>query len=206
MKKHHSALSLLFLYFFHLFATAGCSGSQRLPAQNPPVLAVDVARVEVSLEGLPELQTPDASTEDQGILVSSGGANGEIIVPLARGATAPFPGVLFNGPAVARVSVQFRSQQERCTLDRQRDADLMTVRYNADTASLRLALDAQRRADQILLDSRSGDIQRLNNVISLQQRELSSPRIGEGFLWASGGLLVGGLIVGGIFLGLTARP
>jgi hypothetical protein len=168
-----------------------------------------VEPVDVALMGLP---IQDASTssetsfETSGLSLSSLGSNGELIVPLRQNASAPFSGVLFNGPAVARVSVEFTGLQQRCQIERQHDVSLVTARYTADTESLRLALETQRRTDDILLGSRNEDIARLNRLVAQQSTAINGPHIGEGLVWASGGLLMGVLIVGGVVIFASSRP
>lgn len=192
-----------------------CSSSQRPPVLTPyPVFsslpdASQVIPVDVILLGLPETSIPHS--DDAGLPRVEGGQGlfpagvGEVITPLHRGAVAPFNGVLFNGPAVARVSVEFRALQSRCLIERRHDTDLLIARYTADLASLRLALDTQVSTDRVLLNGRDADIARLQRVIQ-GQRPANGPHIGEGLIWAGGGLVVGALLVGGIVISTNIRP
>jgi hypothetical protein len=163
--------------------------------------------VPVTLQGLPDAYTVDEDVSDAALpLTPAPGANGEAIVPLNRGSQAPFNGVLFNGPAVARVAVEFRTQQQRCTLERERDLSLFRARYDADIASLQLALNTQLRTDQVLLNSRDADIARLNRLLEGYQRQSSGPHLLEGLVWAGGGLIVGALVVGVIAITVPPHP
>lgn len=199
MFKRFLSLFMAFLMVYHVVA---CAATPRRPEgtiSSPPTLdAGQPSPVDVVLLGLPEGGT-DVVLPEVVSLITPGGANGEAIVPLAARAPAPFNGVLFNGPAVARVSVEFRGQQERCLIDRRHDVDLVVARYNADVASLQLALDTQSRMDQVLLTGRDQDIARLNRLLQAQTPD-RGPHIAEGLVWASGGLLLGAAVVGGILL------
>lgn len=195
---------MLVLMLFHV----ACASTP--PRSTLPTNITDagvLAPVDVPLQGLPDAYQSPEDAQDASIPLTPGpGANGEAIVPLNRGAQAPFNGVLFNGPAVARVAVEFRAQQQRCTIDREHDLSLFRARYNADIASLQLALTTQLRTDQVLLNSRDADIARLNRLLEAQQRQNNGPHVLEGLVWAGGGLLVGALIVGGIVIAVNARP
>ena len=186
-----------------LFNVLACSGTNTNRSTLPSQTDASVASVDVSLLGLPGDAgvTSDGPTEASAPILATGvGRNGETIVPLRQGAPAPFPGVLLNGPAVARVAVEFNGQQQRCLIERQHDVALITARYVADTDSLRLALDTQRQTDEVLLNSRNDDVARLNRLLTQQASAASGPHLGEGLIWASGGLLAGVLIVGGIVI------
>lgn len=203
-----TALFMAFLVLFHV----GCSAVplKTTPSPSQDLDAGTFVPVDVTLQGLPgDTGLPDAGDGSPGSevsLVMAPGPNGEAIVPLTRGAVAPFNGVLFNGPAVARVSVEFRAQQQRCMIEREHDVALVVARYNADIDSMRLALSIQQKTDQILLNGRDADIARLNRVIDQHQRQANGPRIGEGLIWAGGGLLVGAIVVGGIAFAVQSRP
>lgn len=200
---------MAFLVVFHL----GCASVPLKTTPISPSESLDAGTfvpVDVTLQGLPGdtglSDAGDVSLGLEGGLVMAPGPNGEAIVPLSRGAMAPFNGVLFNGPAVARVSVEFRAQQQRCLIEREHDVAVVVARYNADIDSMRLALSIQQKTDQILLNGRDADIARLNRVIDQTQRQATGPHIGEGLVWAGGGLLVGAVIVGGIVFAVQSRP
>lgn len=157
-----------------------------------------IAVIQPETQGLPEINPtldPDAGT----LNLSNAGQNGEQIIPLRSGERAPFNGVLFNGPATAYIQVEFRTQAQRCIIDRQHDIALVVARYNADIESMNLALDTQRRMDQIVIDGRDQDIAaliRLNQEIQQNSR----PSITNNLLWVGGGFLAGVIVVGGIVL------
>lgn len=199
-----SSFMLLLMLFY--VACASTLQHSTLPASSPADASV-LTSVDVALQGLPDAYQAPLNSQDASIPFTPGlGVNGEAIVPLNRGTQAPFNGVLFNGPAVARVTVEFRAQQQRCTIDREYDLSLYRARYNADIASLQLALNTQLQTDQALLNSRDVDIARLNRLLEVQQRQNSSPHVLEGLVWAGGGLFVGALLVGGIVIAVNARP
>lgn len=196
-----------FMACIALVNVLACSGTNTNRSTIPSLTDASVTSVDVALLGLPgDGGTPsDASTDASTPIIGIGtGRNGETIVPLLQGASAPFPGVLFNGPAVARISVEFQGQQQRCLIERQHDVALITARYVADTDSLRLALDTQRQTDEVILNSRNDDVARLNRLLTQQASAVSGPHLGEGLIWASGGLLAGVLLVGGIVI-FTSR-
>lgn len=194
-------LVMVCLTVMNSFACSGTSNTNRSTLPSPDASAV--SPVDVPLLGLPDGGgvPSDASPDVSAPVIGIGtGRNGETIVPLLQGAPAPFPGVLFNGPAVARISVEFQGQQQRCLIDRRHDVELVEARYTADTESLRLALDTQRQTDEVLLNSRNEDVARLNRLLTQQTNAASGPHIGEGLIWGAGGLLAGVLIVGGIVI------
>jgi hypothetical protein len=157
--------------------------------------------------GLPDQDSSfhtDASVEAPNPLAIPFGSN-ELLVPLMQDARAPFNGVMLNGPAVARVAVEFRSQQRLCLIERNHDLGLVVARYNADISTLQLALDTQRRTDQVVLNARNNDIERLNGLIDRQTDTNAGPHVGEGLIWAGSGLLVGVLLVGGIVIFANAK-
>jgi len=196
-----------FMSFVMCFHVACSSTPQRSTFANTNPGSGTLSPVPVTLQGLPDASTVGEDTSDAVQPLSSvPGSNGEAIVPLNRGSEAPFNGVLFNGPAVARVAVEFRALQQRCTLDRERDLSLFRARYNADIASFQLALNTQLRTDQVFLNSRDADIARLNRLLEGYQRQSNSPHVLEGLVWAGGGLIIGALIVGGIAISMPPRP
>lgn len=210
MTKHtKQTLSLLFI-FLALFNALGCGTSQGLRATSPrsqTSVAGSVVAVEPSLLGIPDAAASDASESvEDGPLFVPNSQNGELIIPLRQGAPAPVMGVLFNGPAVARVSVEFRAQRTRCEIERRRDVELVVARYNADVASMNLALQTQQRTDQVLITARDQDLARLNRLLETQTSASSGPHVTEGLIWAGGGLLLGVLIVGGVVVFANARP
>lgn len=198
----------LFLVIIAFLNACGTNPGVRVGSSTQPQSSESVlSPVVVPLLGLPDASAvEDASRipSDAPLFVPNN-QNGELIVPLRQDASAPFNGVLFNGPAVARVSVEFRAEQQRCRIERAHDVGLVVARYNADVDSLNLALDTQQRTSQVLLSGRDQDIARLNRLLTSQTNASSGPHIGEGLIWASGGLLVGVVVVGGIVIFANAR-
>lgn len=205
----YKRLLALFLALLMIVNPLGCGGSQSMRPTTGTT--DDVASVLVSPD-VPLLGLPDGGVEDAPSQASDAplfvpnNQNGELIVPLRQDASAPFNGVLFNGPAVARVSVEFQAQQQRCQIERNHDVGLVLARYNADVASLRLAMDTQERTANVLLSGRDQNIARLNRLLQTQTAASSGPHVTEGLIWAGGGLLVGVLVVGGIVVFANSHP
>lgn len=206
MPRRLLSIFLLFVAFLNAF---GCSSSQGIRTNNTFTSSPDASVLnvpDVPLLGLPEASIQDTSENRDASVLHLNSQNGEQIVPLQQDAHAPFNGVLFNGPAVARVSVEFRAQEQRCLIERRHDVDLLTARYDADIATLQLALRTQQRTGQVLLSGRDQDISRLNRLLESQVQASSGPHVTEGLIWAGGGLLVGVLVVGGIVVFANSRP
>jgi hypothetical protein len=202
MKKQLVTLLLLFLAFFNAF---GCSGNQGIRVGSRPEQDSGVfAPADIPLLGLPTFTPDSAVVSTDASAIVPNGQNGEQIVPLRQGATAPFNGLLLNGPSVARITVEYQGQQQRCLIERRHDVELLTARYDADVATLNLARTTDAQQANLLLSGRDQDITRLQRLLTTQTAENSGPRIGEGLIWASGGLVVGVLLVGGIVL--LTRP
>lgn len=206
MPKRLFSILLLFVAFLNAF---GCSSNQGTRRNNAFISSPDASILnapDVSLLGLPEVSVQNASGNRDASVLHLNSQNGEQIAPLQQDARAPFNGVLFNGPAVARVSVEFQAQEQRCLIERRHDVDLLSARYDADIATLQLALRTQQRTGQVLLSGRDQDISRLNRLLESQVQASSGPHVTEGLIWAGGGLLVGVLVVGGIVIFANSRP
>lgn len=191
--------------FLFSLALIACSSPQNISAIHYPQSDGGLlGSTDVATLGLPTLQDASAINQDASP-VSFNNQNGETIVPMRQGTPAPFNGVLFNGPAVARVTVEFQAQQQRCLIERNRDVSLISARYNADTASLRLALETQERTANVLLNSRDQDISSLNRLLAVERENNSKPDIVQGLIWSGGGVLVG-ILVGGIIVYSLTSP
>jgi hypothetical protein len=147
--------------------------------------------VEVSLLGLPEVPEDAYHVSPPRF----GYQPNEVVTPLVQGTPAPYNGLIFNGPAIARVTVEFRAVQQRCAIEREHDRNLFQARYDADVATLRLAMETQERNNAIILQNREETI---TNLHSQLENTNSSPRITENLLWGAGGLAIGIILVGGI--------
>lgn len=91
-------------------------------------------------------------------------------------------------------------------IERRHDVGLVSARYDADVATLNLARTTDARTANLLLSGRDQDIARLQRLLTTQTSENSGPRVGEGLIWASGGLIAGVLLVGGIVLLTRSSP
>lgn len=204
MKKQLVSLLFLFLAFLNAF---GCSGNQGVIVGY--MLEQDAAAfapADIPLLGLPTLSLDDAGSSADASVIAPNSQNGELMVPLRQDAAAPFNGLLFNGPAVARITVEYQAQQQRCLIERRHDVGLVSARYDADVATLNLARTTDARTANLLLSGRDQDIARLQRLLTTQTSENSGPRVGEGLIWASGGLIAGVLLVGGIVLLTRSSP
>jgi hypothetical protein len=214
-KLSNSKICLLFAFFVACFlgcqaTTTQQAGSSTIPSLSsfsPDAGRPGIHPVEPNLQGLPPEYLDAGSfnldpTPPTGALsVLNAAQNGERITPLRAGTQAPFNGLLFNGPATAYIQVEFTNQAQRCLIDRHHDLALVIARYNADTASLNLALGTQRAMDQVILNGRDADITsllRLNQELQRRPTTSTGDTIRNALLWGGGGFLVGVLIVAGI--------
>lgn len=191
-------LKKIFTFFFLFLSMVNCASPQRpeLPlrpnvytADVPPPPSVDEDAYHVVLPPI-----PDASIH----LTSS---PGETIVPLRLGQTAPYAGVLFSIPAVARVEVEYRGLQEQCRIDRQADIDRISARAVTDIRLLQTSLQAQSESLNLMLRSRDVEIDRLYRSLQSAQHPpvdyLPYILVGAGFLVVGAGI--------GLTVGLLAR-
>jgi len=110
---------------------------------------------------------------DAGSVFVMNSSSGELVAPLRQGQPAPFPGVLFNGPATARVEVEFRGQQARCLIDRQADIDRVAARAVTDIRLLQVTLNTNSLSYNLMLRSRDEEIQRLYEQLITATRPAS---------------------------------
>jgi hypothetical protein len=89
--------------------------------------------------------------------------NGELIAPVHQGQPAPFNGVVFNGPAVASIQVQYSAQQQRCMVDRRADMLTIGARAMADLDIMQSQYVAAQQRSIILLESRDREINTLRS-------------------------------------------
>lgn len=188
------------LVFLIAFMVA-CSGVQRTLPAGPNVTVVDAGPDPTIDQDAYNITLPPV--EDVAIrlnVVDGAGPNGEIIAPLRAGQPAPFNGVLFNGPAVARVEVEFRGQAAQCRIDRQADIDRMAALARRDIGLLTVRLDSQRQSYQLMINSRDRELTRLFTYI----RENNNPPINP---WPMIGVSLGAFVLGGgIMTGILLAP
>lgn len=124
------------------------------------------------LEPLPTVQPPtyDRQVYEDVVLPNppdvtlSLSGNGELIAPVRQGQAAPFNGVVFNGPAVASIQVQFSAQQQRCMIDRRADMLTIGARAMADLDIMQSEFVAAQQRSIVLLQSRDREINTLRSV------------------------------------------
>jgi hypothetical protein len=177
---------------FFCSVVSACSATQRppldfsvttFPAEDAQVVVIDQDAYQ---QFLPSVQ--DAAVNLQ--IVDGTGPNGEIITPLRRGQPAPYNGVLFNGPSVARLNVEFRAQAAQCAIMRQTDLDSMRALALRDISLLNASLDSQREVSRIMLRSRDEEISRMFNYIRRQQPQQ------QNHIWNYVGAVAAGMVVG----------
>ena len=177
------------LIIFMLFLTA-CSGIQRPLPPPPNNLTVDAGPLVFVNSDAYTIVLPPVPDVALRLNISDGRTDsGEIISPLRTGQVAPIKGVLFNGPAVARIVVEFRGQAAQCRIDSQADLDRMAVMARRDIALLNLSLNSQRQAYTLMLASRDRDLTRLYTYI----QQNNNPRVDP---WPLVGVGLGGLVLG----------
>lgn len=218
MKRKVISVVLVFSLILQVLNGCGTYPFPHFPNSIPPIITGDSGNsfsdqlftpreqeegVDVILQGIENIDSTafqDAENLPPSIVFPFHGDQGEVIAPLFQDARAPFNGVIFNGPAIARVQVEFRNQQNQCLIDRRHDLSQVVARYNADVASLQNAMDTQRRMNEVILNQNNIDIQRLNQLLERSQQSNNGPHIGEGLIWATGGFLLGTVIFGGILI------
>ncbi len=174
---------------------------------NPTASTVDsgvmLAAVDASVNSeLPPLPVPQPLPR----IVTDGGMgpNGELIAPLSVDVRTPFSGVLFNGPALAYLEVEYRAVQQRCLIDRRRETEEVVARYQAQLERLQVSLDSTIAQHRVIVSGRDREIESLNRVITQQTNSMSLTPL-QTMLYIGGGLLVGTLITGTTAYVLT-RP
>jgi hypothetical protein len=156
------------------------------------VISTDASADSFTVE-LPPLPAPQSLPQ----IITDGGAgpNGEVIASLRADARAPFNGVLFNGPALAYVEVEYRAVQQRCMIDRRRETEEVVARYQAQLERLQVSLDTTIAQHRIVVQGRDREIAGLNRVIE-QQRDAATITPLQVGLYIGGGILIGALITG----------
>lgn len=181
MKKIVLVLSLLLL---------NCSATRPQETLTPPsVMNLDAGVVSYIDRDAYAITLPEASQQGITLPISDGsGPNGERIAPLRVGQPAPFNGVIFNGPAVARIDVEFRGQQAQCQINTQAQVDRVVAMSMRDIEMLTNSIEAQRRTYDVMIRSRDAEIRRLYNYARNNNQPVNYwPYIGIGF----GALVVG---------------
>jgi len=151
------------IFFISIFLTA-CSARQRQELAPPNFIPIDASQIYYVDRDAYHITLPTSSEVSINLPITDGGGpNGEIIVPMRAGQQAPFNGVLFNGPAVARVNVEFRAQQAQCLINRRADIDRVVAISLRDIDNLNASIEAQRRTYEAIIRNRDSEINRLYN-------------------------------------------
>lgn len=158
----------LITIFFLFVALLRCSAPQRpLPLRPTPYTVDVVSTIPIDYDAY---NVPLPAVSDGGGLritigADGGTENGEAITPLRRNQQAPFAGVLFNGPALAMIEVEFRAQEARCLIDRRAELDRLSARAITDLRLLQTTLNTQTASYSLMLQSRDEEIDRLYRYI-----------------------------------------
>ncbi len=161
---------------------AGCSAQQHSVLTPPNIINVDASQVSIVDRDAYQITLPSSPQVAINLPISDGsGPNGERIAPVRTGQPAPFNGVLFNGPAVARIEVEFRGQQAQCQINRQADIDRVVAMSTRDIENLTASLEAQRRTYDVVIRNRDSEINRLYNYARNNNQPVNYwPYIGVG--------------------------
>lgn len=130
----------------------------------------------------------DLPTSDARLTINN--SNGEQIAPLREHQRAPFNGVLFNGPATARLEVEFRGLQSQCLIDRRSDVERINALALRDISILQNTISSERRTNQILLSGRDAEI----NILYRNQQQINSsanPSLPYLIIGGAGALVLG---------------
>lgn len=182
-------------YFTLIFLLVGCGSAQ---AQDVPVPAPHTGGEAVSVEPAPVPPTPE---EDIMPPLMSDPSGLEVLLPLALGAPAPFPGVLLNVHSVAWLEAEPDAIQHRAQLFLERRLGEVRFHLLAENERLQLRIRSMETEHQITIGSRDAQIASLNKI----NEELRSGPVQwwEQGLWVGGALVLG--VVVGFIIGLIAQ-
>lgn len=155
--------------------------------------------------GLPEIQlssygTTLPSIEETRTMPEFNPDSGEAIFPLRTGQPAPSNGVLFNGPAVARLEVEFRGQASRCLIERRADQERIISAATRDLQLLQSTITTDRTISRIVLDARDRELRRNQETYNELLRRSNPNNILNTVLWVGGGVMAGAGLVSLIYL------
>lgn len=174
-------------YVFLALLFAGCTtarAQEPTPTPSPVTSGSETEEIVVSTE---------PQTEDTLPVLMSPPSGGEIIVPLAQGAVAPFAGILLNDEAAAWLESEPDAVQERAQFWVNRRLQQIRLFTGAEIERLQLRLRTQEEIHQIAIrarDEQNASLLRVNE--DLRQGPF---QWWEQVLYMGGALLVG-LVVG----------
>lgn len=184
MKK---ILSLILIFILACSSTQTRNNTLPEPPNTSPVDSGTLPIIDQDAYNV-HIESADVSIRLE--IVDGAGPNGEILTPLRRGQPSPYNGVLFNGPAVARIQTEFHAQATQCLIDRQADVDRITAMARRDIDLLNVSLRSQRESYGLMLSSRDRDSNRLYTYIRQNNNSNSTD------LWPYIGTGLGGLVLG----------
>lgn len=179
-------------YIALLVLLVGCGTAN---AQDVPSVAIPTdSGGEVAVQA----ETPPAPTQED-ILppLMSEPTGAEILLPLAQGVLAPFPGVLLNVHGVAWLEAEPDAVQARAQAWVDRRLSQIRLLSESEIQRLQLRIRTMEAEHQIIVRSRDEQIESLTRIND-QLRSGPMP-VWEQILWVAGALLVGGALgfVGG---------
>lgn len=189
----------ILVFFLFSCLVFGCAGSNlenlSTASPNSSTLSYDAGQVPqpnpytVELPPASEVRLPTPNED-----------SGERVRPLRQGEAAPMNGLLFNGPAVARLEIEFRGQAAQCLIDRRADQQRLIARATADIQQLQTTIETDRRVNNILLEARDRELRQIYGTSNELIRRSSVPNVLNTVLWTAGGVLAGAGLVSVLYL------
>lgn len=174
-----------------LFALLVGCGSTPTPDVTLPILPTDSGG-EAPAEPLVEPERAEVDTIPPLMSEPSGR---EVLLPMAVGASAPFPGVLLNDEAVAWLEAEPDVVQERAQLFLDRRLQEVRFRLLAETERLQLRIRTMESEHTIIVSARDEQIASLTRI----NDQLRSGPI----QWWENVLYIGGALVVGVIVGIV---
>lgn len=179
-----------YIVLFALLVGCGTATAQDV---TPPVTPIDTGG-EVAV-----VEPPPEATPQEDILppLMSEPTGAELLLPMALGATAPFPGVLLNVHGVAWLEAEPDAVQARAQAWVDRRLSQIRLLSESEIQRLQLRIRTMEAEHQIIVRSRDEQIESLTRIND-QLRSGPMP-VWEQVLWVAGALVVGGALgfVGG---------
>lgn len=178
--------SLIALFLFLL----NCSGPQRTQFEFRQMPEVVVADARVDEDAYASFAP---SISDSAFRMAPRPDSGELIAPMRQGEQAPFNGVLFNGPALARVEVEFRGEQQRCLIDRQADIQRVVAQSIRDINLVRNTSQTNETIYRVMLQTRDQEIERMQRYIRANENRNNENVLNYVFIGAGAAILGAGI-------------
>lgn len=138
---------------------------------------------------LPAFADPTPALPEAPALVAGEPDVGAAVSPMKKGQTAPFTGVLLSPRAVATVTVNLQSIEEKIKIEVNRATELAKVKCDADVNAEKIKAEADTKVFQAQLEARNAELKILTD--RLEKEEKAKPNL---LLWTGGGVLGGVLL------------